>query len=137
MPMYCCIYGCKNDSELHPDKHFHQFPSNKKLKTSWIQRVNRDGFTPSKYTYVCSDHFLETDYSKPNPDTPLQFRRKGLKRGTIPSVNLKGSEEDERVPRRHTFTSFKANCQTEQKPVSDEIPSTSYNLAERQRRHPH
>ena len=95
--MSCCVFGCENDSEKHPDKHFHQLPSNKKTKELWLKRVNRKNFIPMQFTYVCSDHFLNTDYSKPNPETPPEFQKKRLKKGTVPSQNLKGTDEDERV----------------------------------------
>ena len=82
-------YG--NTSEKNPELSFHEFPSNKTLKKSWEDRIRREEFGPSSYSHVCSKHFLESDYAKPNLDTPVDFRKKRLKRGTIPSVNLRGS----------------------------------------------
>ena len=53
MPLYCCVYECQNDSELHRNKHFHQFPTNEKLKNAWKKQVRREAFIPSQYSYVC------------------------------------------------------------------------------------
>ena len=97
MPKSCCVYGCTNTSEKNTDLSFHEFPPNKKTKDAWVARIRRVDFILTKSTYVCSNHFLTSDYVKPNPDTPPQFQRKGLKRGTIPSLNLRGSEVNEKI----------------------------------------
>ena len=62
MLTYCCVYECQNGSDVHPNKHFPQFPTNDKLKNAWKKRVRREGFIAPQYSYVSSDHFLETDY---------------------------------------------------------------------------
>ena len=87
---------------------FHEFPSNKKLKKAWEDRIRREEFETSSYSHVCSKHFLESDYAEPNLGTPVDFQKKRLKRRTIPSVNLRGSGVDEKVSARNSMTSKKA-----------------------------
>eukprot|EP00795_Rhopilema_esculentum_P011718 gene11718-86_t len=45
-------------------------------------------------------HFNESDLYVPKSDTPSAFKKRRLRKGTIPSVNLRGREEDERVEKR-------------------------------------
>ena len=108
MPKYCSVYGCFNSSDNNSDLSFHDFPSHKKTRDAWVKRIRRDDFVPTTSSYVCAKHFNESDFSKPNLDTPPHLRRKGLKRGTIPSLNLRGTNEDEKIEKRQSFTSSKA-----------------------------
>ena len=108
MPMNCFVFKCGNTSEKNPELSFHEFPSNKKFKKAREDRIRREEFEPSSYSHVCSKHFLESDDAKPNLDTPVDFQKKRLKRGIIPSVNLRGSGVDEKVSARNSMASKKA-----------------------------
>ena len=124
MPKSCCVYGCTNTSEKNTDLSFHEFPPNKKTKDAWVARIRRVDFILTKSTYVCSNHFLSSDYVKPNPDTPPQFQRKGLKRGTIPSLNLRGSDVNEKIEKRRSVTSVRARSDS-RNDLAEPEPSSS------------
>ncbi|XP_061187005.1 uncharacterized protein LOC133195157 [Saccostrea echinata] len=58
---YCIVPECKNKGD-------HILPSNKERRDAWIQAIRR-GKTkyekwepPSKYVYICKNHFKEDDY---------------------------------------------------------------------------
>ena len=115
--MFCCVYGCNSDSEVNPHLSFHQFPLNRQQAKAWEIRIRRQNFEATKHTYVCSRHFSLEDFSEPRQDTPEQFRKVRLKRGAIPSLNLRGEEEAERLKKRSTKTSLNAMT-----PASDHRP---------------
>lgn len=64
MPRYCAAYGCDNSSVKSSDAgvSFHSFPSEKGIRDRWIVLTQRKNFNPGKYSYLCSEHFLSTDY---------------------------------------------------------------------------
>jgi len=94
MPKYCSIYGCNSSSETNSDLSFFHYPKEGKLLKAWICRIRRENFVPSSTSYVCSRHFLETDFSAAKADTPATFRRKRLNKTAIPSLNIRGKEEE-------------------------------------------
>ena len=101
MPSYCSVYGCSCSSSKNQDLSFFLYPlKNEKLLKAWIARVRREGFTPTSTSYVCSRHFNESDLYVPKSDTPSAFKKRRLWKGAMPSVNLRGREEDERVEKR-------------------------------------
>jgi len=51
----CCVAGCKNTSCCEM-LHFFTFPKTKE-RTEWIKFAEREDWTPSKYSIICSDHF--------------------------------------------------------------------------------
>ena len=91
----CSAFGCSNRSKkrsLEPgtrenDVTFHAFPKDKVLSNRWAAALRRKNFTPTRTTYICSNHFLETDYEYSD------FGRRALKRHVVPSVCLPSSEE--------------------------------------------
>ena len=100
MPNYCSVYGCYLSSSKNPDLSFYRFPKDAKLLKAWVCRVRRENFTPSSTSYVCSRHFNETEMYIPATDTPTVFKKRRLRPGAIPSVNLRGAIEDEQLTRR-------------------------------------
>ena len=57
---------------------FHTFPAaDKKLLQKWLVALRRRNFNPSKYSDICSEHFLESDY--------YPFSRE-LKKNSVPST---------------------------------------------------
>lgn len=79
---HCCVPKCTSTSSKQPYLSFHSFPSDGEIKKQWIHAIRRDEgqyFTVLRgSTYVCSQHFAESDYSKATG-------RKRLKCGVIPS----------------------------------------------------
>lgn len=67
----CVVYGCQNRADddvknvfyeipnirLHEGEHTEQL--SKHRRRTWISRINRRNFTPSTYSKVCADHFLQ------------------------------------------------------------------------------
>nr|XP_022907492.1 THAP domain-containing protein 1-like [Onthophagus taurus] len=59
----CSAYGCTNRQSTGSGLQFHRFPLNKPgVLKKWIKEVRRKNFKPTKYSFLCSDHFLATDY---------------------------------------------------------------------------
>ena len=92
---HCCVFGCTVTSGKNPELSFFVFPKEKKLKQAWAKRIRREGFTPTNNTRVCSRHFLPSDIRPENPNTPAEFKKKKLFPGRVPSLNLRGKDDDE------------------------------------------
>ena len=73
-------------------------------------------------SYVCSFHFSEEDFNKGTSSiAPHEFKKKTLRKESIPSWNLRGVEGDQRVSSRTTKASQGARCQ--ETPSSPTQPS--------------
>lgn len=59
-----------------------RFPSDDNLKQQWITKMNRQGWTPTKYTKICSCHFNDADF------IVTKKGHKKLKKGTLPILKL-------------------------------------------------
>ena len=86
----------------NPDLSFFHYPKDVKLLNSWVCCVRRDKFTPSSTSYVCSMHFREHDMYVPDTDTPHTYKKRRLCKGAVPSVNLRGKPDNEKVGKRST-----------------------------------
>ena len=75
---------------------------------AWIRRVRREDFVPTSTSYVCSRHFLDSDFTISKTDTPAIFKKKKLLKSAIPSLNLRGNSVDECRPIR-SVRAFSAN----------------------------
>ena len=74
----CSLFGCTNRFYKGCPLKFHSFPFNgPELLKKWIIAVKRDGFKPTKYTKLCSEHFVESDYHP--------FSRE-LRKDSVPSI---------------------------------------------------
>ena len=60
--VYCAAFGCSNNSSKGTKVSFFKFPRDKKIKDIWVQKVKRKGWTLSKYSRLCSDHFEDNCY---------------------------------------------------------------------------
>lgn len=112
MPKCCSVYKCKATSENAPNRSFHLYPKDAKLRAAWMKRIRRENFEPSDYSYVCSYHFIDEDFKLPNKDAPPEYRKAIIKPGSIPAWNLRGDEIDERISHRNSRTSVKARTCT-------------------------
>ena len=111
MPKSCAVYECSATSENEKNRSFHQFPKDPKLRQAWIARIRRDGYNPSASSYVCSFHFSEEDVNKGSfSATPQEFKKKTVKKGSIPWWNLRRAEGDQRISSRTTLASQSARC---------------------------
>jgi len=69
------------------------------LLKAWVCRIRRENFTPTSSSYVCSRHFTEAEMYVPITDTPALFKKRRLRQGAIPSVNLRGAPNEQVVKR--------------------------------------
>ena len=66
MGLHCIVKGCK---KIANKKLFFRVPEN--LTNVWYKIINREDFTPSRNSRICSDHF------SPNDIVNSRFLRKG------------------------------------------------------------
>jgi hypothetical protein len=59
----------------------HHFPKDQKLRSRWISACRRESFEPGIHSLLCSQHFLESDYT-----TTSAGKRPKLKHGAVPSL---------------------------------------------------
>lgn len=124
--VYCAVFGCSAVQKSHPTRSFHVFPKDPKLRKAWINRLNRKDWTPGISARVCSYHFAEDSYvRKRKSDAPVQFQRRKLKDDAVPSCNLRGEDEDTRISKRQTSTSYRAM----HLPHSEQSPCCSKDLS--------
>ena len=75
----CCAYGCTNRQTKGSSLTFHRFPAQKSLQKLWILAIRRKNYTPSKSSFVCSEHFRPDDFK-------THTTRKCLKENSVPSL---------------------------------------------------
>ena len=77
----CAAYGCTNRFSKDNTISFHKFPlSNPELCKRWVIATKRKNFLPTKYSFICSEHFLSTDYANSDCHKPH------LKEEAVPSI---------------------------------------------------
>ncbi|XP_065210031.1 THAP domain-containing protein 2-like [Planococcus citri] len=84
MVQFCCAFNCSKSSDTNPELIFHSFPNaekDKERRQKWIHAIRRKNWQPGKYTRLCSEHFLASDY-----DPPVVCGKLRLKSTAIPSV---------------------------------------------------
>ncbi|KAK5648062.1 hypothetical protein RI129_002954 [Pyrocoelia pectoralis] len=105
MPVSCSAYGCTNRFSKEKKIQFFGFPKNPEKLQSWLNRMRREDWTPTKYSKICSDHFLSSDY----------LLRPRLKDNAVPSVftgfpkHLQRTVTPRKSPKKRTFESDIAN----------------------------
>ncbi|KAG8508495.1 THAP domain-containing protein 5 [Galemys pyrenaicus] len=95
MPRYCAAICCKNrrgrnnkDRKLS----FYPFPLHDKERLEkWLKNMNRDSWVPSKYQFLCSDHFT--------PDSlDIRWGIRYLKQTAIPTIFSLPEDNQEKDP---------------------------------------
>ena len=82
MVISCCAYGCQNRFHKQSTISFHKFPlKHGDLCKKWIVALRREKFVPTKYSYVCSAHFVAEDYL-----TSKEATKPRLKDNAVPSI---------------------------------------------------
>ena len=86
---HCCVPGCSNRRDKHPDLSFHTFPlGNEALRKRWIAGIRRDegaDFKVTQSTVVCSIHFASDDFIVHPGEAGLKKRVcRRLKPGAVP-----------------------------------------------------
>uniref|UniRef100_A0A2S2NZV2 THAP domain-containing protein 9 n=1 Tax=Schizaphis graminum TaxID=13262 RepID=A0A2S2NZV2_SCHGA len=82
MVISCAAFGCTNRQFKGNTIQFHRFPLKRtEVLQKWIKEVRRKNFVPSKYSFLCSEHFLDSDYQI-RPGATIKL----LNENAIPSV---------------------------------------------------
>ena len=92
MVQRCVIFGCGNQSTTGVA--LHEFPSSKAEREQWRRFVCRtrsqwDG--PTKYSVVCSRHFLETQFDNLMAYQMGMAKKLRLKKTAVPTVYPDGT----------------------------------------------
>lgn len=77
MPNKCVAVGCKSgyvSSLQSKGITFHSFPLLKKeLLEKWVRRISRVGWNPTKYSKLCSLHFMDGDFETERSDSDIKY----------------------------------------------------------------
>jgi len=80
MPLSCSVPLCKTgygSSKIPANVSLHKFPlTNPTLLKQWLKNISRKNFTPTKYSCVCSLHFLPLDFIIHSSDKNKQRQKK-------------------------------------------------------------
>ncbi|XP_075990036.1 uncharacterized protein LOC142985635 [Anticarsia gemmatalis] len=89
--MRCCAPNCKNDSRYISKLQgitFHIFPTERSIRTAWLQALGKLDWEPKERSAVCSEHFLCEDMY----ETKSGLRKVRL--GAIPMVEQNPANSD-------------------------------------------
>ncbi|XP_025203306.1 THAP domain-containing protein 1-like [Melanaphis sacchari] len=82
MVISCSSYGCTNRRQKGSGIQFHHFPLKRSsVLANWINEMKRKNFKPTKYSYLCSEHFTNDDYQI-RPGSNVRW----LKDDAVPSI---------------------------------------------------
>nr|XP_055170679.1 LOW QUALITY PROTEIN: THAP domain-containing protein 5 [Nyctereutes procyonoides] len=96
MPRYCAAICCKNrrgrNSKDKRKLSFYPFPLHDKERLEkWLKNMKRDSWVPSKYQFLCSDHFT--------PDSlDIRWGIRYLKQTAIPTIFSLPEDDQEKDP---------------------------------------
>ncbi|XP_045770293.1 zinc finger protein 271-like isoform X2 [Maniola jurtina] len=98
--MQCFVPVCSNTLRTQSDSPgitFHRFPTTPRVRTAWLQALNKQGSRVPRGAVVCSQHFLTDDFCE---------TRSGLKKirpGAIPFVlnDIQSSDESQKPTGEH------------------------------------
>ncbi|XP_063859982.1 uncharacterized protein LOC135100721 [Scylla paramamosain] len=77
--VYCAARSCGSHSGL--GKMLHRFPRNPSRRKYWEMRVHRDNWKPNDNSYLCADHFDESQYESHRVDN-----KRRLKAFAVPTI---------------------------------------------------
>ncbi|KAM5271063.1 LOW QUALITY PROTEIN: peroxynitrite isomerase THAP4 [Hipposideros larvatus] len=84
MVICCAAANCSNRQGKGEKRavSFHRFPlKDSKRLLQWLKAVQRDNWTPTKYSFLCSEHFTKDSFSK-----RLEDQHRLLKPTAVPSI---------------------------------------------------
>ncbi|CAM5165215.1 unnamed protein product [Natator depressus] len=84
MVICCAAVNCSNrQGKVHRGAvSFHRFPlKDSKRLIQWLKAVQRDNWTPTKYSFLCSEHFTKDSFSK-----RLEDQHRLLKPTAVPTI---------------------------------------------------
>ena len=138
MVISCAAFGCQNrqvnrkskviQDEIEIPIAFHRFPAKEDLRNQWIKSVKRWKWNPTRYSFICSEHFLISDYKVP-PWEP----RPRLHPKSIPSVFQKFPIHlQEKPPKeRKTINSTPTSSSTQKQNLSKHVETTRQLVAQK------
>lgn len=105
MVICCAAVNCSNRQGKGEKRavSFHRFPlKDSKRLLQWLKAVQRDNWTPTKYSFLCSEHFTKDSFSK-----RLEDQHRLLKPTAVPSIfhlteKKRGTEGHGRTRRKDT-----------------------------------
>ncbi|XP_067938817.1 inhibitor of growth protein 1-like [Watersipora subatra] len=124
MVRHCSAQGCLNTKSKCPDKSFHRFPlGNDSILQKWVAVLGRKNFVATKTSYICSDHFTESDFQV-RPEASHRM----IKAHAVPSIFL--SLDDVRADWKRLATeNAEPAAGTRSKDVSPEFASSQAALS--------
>uniref|UniRef100_A0A8C2SRN8 THAP-type domain-containing protein n=1 Tax=Coturnix japonica TaxID=93934 RepID=A0A8C2SRN8_COTJA len=84
MVICCAAANCSNrqGKALRGAVSFHRFPlKDSKRLIQWLKAVQRDNWTPTKYSFLCSEHFTKDSFSR-----RLEDQHRLLKPTAVPTI---------------------------------------------------
>ncbi|XP_042312425.1 peroxynitrite isomerase THAP4 isoform X2 [Sceloporus undulatus] len=108
MVICCAALNCSNRqgkaSRGPAAVSFHRFPlKDSKRLIQWLKAVQRDNWTPTKYSFLCSEHFTKDSFSK-----QLEDQHRLLKPTAVPTIfqlSEKRGDSRDYVKRRRKIAS--------------------------------
>ena len=108
----CSVFGCSNNSGLHPHVRYYYFPNKEKflnLHKIWVNCTKKKQFLPTRNAIICGQHISDTDFNesdilKAQLLPKEKFRHPMLKENAIPSKYL---GPDRKSSPKKTESSFK------------------------------
>ncbi|XP_074527446.1 THAP domain-containing protein 6-like [Halichoeres trimaculatus] len=117
----CVAWDCKNRGTVQTRTRgitFHCFPKDVRVKKQWEVALRRKGFTASRSSRICSDHFRQEDFDRTGQTVRIRS-------GVIPSVFSFSAYLKKQTATRTTLTSKKAREHTSEhysQPVKETKP---------------
>ena len=102
MVICCVVDGCSNEQKNGSGLSFHWFPLSKPhILEKLVHVIHRSNWKPTKYSYLCSDHFKESCF------TQISGRNgRTLKPGSLPTEFAAFPENLQKITlRKRKFTS--------------------------------
>ncbi|TRY68311.1 hypothetical protein TCAL_16514 [Tigriopus californicus] len=56
----------------------HRIPKDPERRAAWLRAIPRDQWTPSRNSFICSLHFIDTDFELNSQDQKRSRRKKSL-----------------------------------------------------------
>uniref|UniRef100_A0A8C6YL64 THAP-type domain-containing protein n=1 Tax=Nothoprocta perdicaria TaxID=30464 RepID=A0A8C6YL64_NOTPE len=95
MVICCAAANCSNrqGKALRGAVSFHRFPlKDSKRLIQWLKAVQRDNWTPTKYSFLCSEHFTKDSFSK-----RLEDQHRLLKPTAVPTIFQLAEKKDDNL----------------------------------------
>lgn len=108
--VYCAAFNCTNGSSKNQPQQekvaFFSFPEKNPFRQSWIVKVKRKNWQPSKSSKLCSKHFEESCFEQNialMESVGCKPSRLRLKNDAVPTLFLYSSTENEKKTTRSAF----------------------------------